>query len=234
MSFINKQKLHFFLSSKTIAVTTAILGLALTTNSLKAQGDEGLYLNAYGNYVFDNSFDARFEFDQYYDGKMKGGFLWGVGAEYRMYPETGIELSYYRQDTNAPTTYFLLPDGLQFTDFDLGINYIMVGGNRHAMLGSGNIEAQGGLMAGVMFAKATNPENGNDNNVTKFAWGVKGGLTFWASERAGIMVHAQLLSAVQGVGGGLYFGTGGAGAGVSTYSTLYQFGFGGGLAIKLN
>ncbi len=218
----------------TTILIISIVCFCITTG--KSQGDEGLYLNAYGNYVFDNSFDARFDTgNSYYDGKIMGGFLWGVALEYRMAPETGIELTYFRQDTNAPTTYVLWPEpGVEFTDFDLGINYIMLGGNRHVMLGSGNIEAQGGLMAGVMFAKATNPETRISNNVTKFAWGLKGGLTFWASERAGIMVHAQLLSAVQGFGGGLYFGTGGAGAGVSTYSTLYQFGFGGGLAIKLN
>jgi len=223
--------------NKIVKVTSLLIVSALFSyQNLKAQGDEGLYLNLYGNYVFDNSFDARFDTgNSYYDGIIKGGFLWGVAAEYRMAPETGIELSYLRHDTNAPTTYVLWPDlEIQSTDFDLGINYIMLGGNRHAMLGSGNIEAQGGIMAGVMFATATDPETRISNNVTKFAWGLKGGLTFWASERAGIIVHAQLLSAVQSLGGGLYFGTGGGGAGVSTYSTLYQFGFGGGLAIKLN
>ena len=35
------------------------------------------------------------------------------------------------------------------------------------------------------------------------------------------------------MGGGLYFGTGGAGAGVSTYSSYYQFNLGGGLVFKL-
>ena len=193
-------------------------------------------MNLYGNYVFDNSFDARFDTgNSFYDGKIKGGFLWGAALEFRLEPETGVELSYLRHDTNAPTTYLLFPNPeIQFTDFDLGINYIMLGGNRHVMLGSGNVEAQGGLMAGVMFANATNPETGRDDNITKFAWGLKGGLTFWASERAGVILHAQLLSAVQAAGAGFSFGTGGAGAGVSTFSTLYQFGFGGGLAIKLN
>ncbi len=33
--------------------------------------------------------------------------------------------------------------------------------------------------------------------------------------------------------GGFYFGTGGVGAGVSSYSTMYQFGVGGGLVFKL-
>lgn len=220
----------------TYVITISILTMLTIPGHAQDIGGEGLYLNVYGNYVFDNSFDARFDTgNSYYDGTIKGGFLWGVAAEYRMAPETGIELSYLRHDTNAPTTYVLWPDlEIQSTDFDLGINYIMLGGNRHVMLGSGNIEAQGGIMAGVMFATATDPETRISNNITKFAWGLKGGLTFWASERAGIIVHAQLLSAVQSVGGGLYFGTGGGGAGVSTYSTLYQFGFGGGLAIKLN
>lgn len=216
----------------TIILIISIVCLCITPG--KSQGDEGLYLNIYGNYVFDNKFDARYDFGRYYDGKIKGGFLWGIGAEYRMAPETGIELMYLRQDTNAPTNYLLEGTEIQFTDFDVAMNYIMLGGVRHVMLGSGNVEAQGGIMAGAAFANVTNPESRRSDTVTKFAWGLKGGLTFWASERAGIMVHAQLLSAVQGAGGGLYFGTGGGGAGVTTYSTLYQFGFGGGLAIKLN
>jgi hypothetical protein len=194
---------------------------------------DGIILKGYGTYVFDNSFDARFEFDQYYDGKIKGGLLWGVGLEYRLQPGTGVELMYFRQDTNAPTSYFI---GFQpeFTDFDLGINYIMLGGVRSVELGSGNVEAFGGLMAGVMFANATNPDTGREGSVTKFAWGVRGGVTIWGSERVGVILQAQLLSAVQSMGGGLYFGTGGGGAGVSTYSTIYQFGLGGGLAFKLN
>jgi len=42
-----------------------------------------------------------------------------------------------------------------------------------------------------------------------------------------------LLSAVQSLGGSFYFGTGGSGAGVSAYSTMYQWGLGGGLTLKL-
>ena len=46
-------------------------------------------------------------------------------------------------------------------------------------------------------------------------------------------MQAGLLSAVQSVGGGVYFGTGGAGAGVSGYSTFYQWNLGGGLVFNL-
>ena len=41
------------------------------------------------------------------------------------------------------------------------------------------------------------------------------------------------MSPVQGAGGGFYFGTGGAGAGVSTYSTIYQFNVGGSINFRL-
>jgi hypothetical protein len=55
----------------------------------------------------------------------------------------------------------------------------------------------------------------------------------WAGEKFGIKLQAQLTSVSQGAGGGLYFGTGGAGVGLSTYSSIYQFGLGGGLTFKL-
>ena len=212
----------------------SLFAISLLSTTVKGQGDEGFYLSAYANYAFDNSFDARYDFGRYYDGKIKGGLLWGIGAEYRLMPETGVELMYLRQDTNAPTNYLLEGTQPEFTDFDLGINYIMLGGIRHASLGSGDVEAHGGLMAGMMIANAKNPETGLSDSATKFAWGIKGGITYWMSSSAGIKLQAQLLSAVQGAGGGLFFGTGGVGAGVSTYSTFYQFTLGGGLVFALN
>jgi len=67
----------------------------------------------------------------------------------------------------------------------------------------------------------------------KFAWGLRLGGIIWTPGRVGIKLQAQLLSAVQSAGGSVYFGTGGAGAGVSMYSSMYQFGVGGGLVFAL-
>ena len=53
-----------------------------------------------------------------------------------------------------------------------------------------------------------------------------GGFRIAPSDIVSLRVHAQLLSPVQGAGGGFYFGTGGEGVGVSTYSTIYQFNVG--------
>ena len=221
---------------KNFSLSLLILTLMATTSYLSmAQNTpvDGLILKGYGAYVFDDRFDARFDFGRYYDGKIIGGFQWGAGMEYRLQPDTGVELMYFRQETNAPTDYVINIEP-RFTDFDLNINYILLGGLRYADLGGGDIEAFGGAAIGVMFADATNPDTRSSGSVTKFAWGIRGGLTFWGSERAGVMLQAQLLSAVQSMGGGLYFGTGGGGVGISSYSTLFQFGLGGGLVFKLN
>ncbi len=58
---------------------------------------------------------------------------------------------------------------------------------------------------------------------------LKGGVNIWASEKVGLKLQTNLMSMVQAVGGGLFFGTGGASVGVSTFSTLLQFSLGGGL-----
>jgi len=53
------------------------------------------------------------------------------------------------------------------------------------------------------------------------------------TERVGIKLQAEVISAVQGAGGGFYFGSGGSGAGISTYSSMYQWSLGGGLSFKI-
>jgi opacity protein-like surface antigen len=103
-------------------------------------------------------------------------------------------------------------------------NYIQVNETVEPFVG-------GGLGMGIFNVR--NPDNGNTNNATKFAWNIRGGSNFWVSENVAIRIQASLFSAVQSVGGGFFFGTGGASAGVSTYSTMYQFGFDGGLVFRL-
>jgi len=189
--------------------------------------------NLYGAYVFDDKIDSYYSSSTYYEGKIKGGLQWGGGIEYMVRPLYGVELLYLRQDTKAPTVYVRdLSSSIEETNFDIALNYIMLGGARHLLSSNGKLEGFGGLMAGMVIAELKNPDNGREANATKFSWGVRLGGIAWASESVGIKVQAQLLSAVQSMGGGLYFGTGGAGAGVSSYSTIYQFSLGGGLVFK--
>lgn len=186
-------------------------------------------INALAGYVFDDSFDSYYDPNSYYDGVLKGGFQWGVGFEYMVREVYGVELLYYRQDTKAPVTYF--QNGIKDTDFDLGVNYILLGGNRYFKLNS-PVMPYAGIMAGAALFNIDNPDNGRSSNATKFAWGVRGGTNINISPRFAFKLQAQLLSAVQGAGGGVYFGTGGLSTGLSTYSSVLQFGFNGGIAVS--
>lgn len=190
-------------------------------------------VNLYGAYVFDDKFDSYYSSSSYYQGKIKGGFQWGGGIEYSLRPEYGVELLYLRQSTHAPTTYAISSVNTNETNFDLGLNYIMLAGSRRALSSNDKLEGFGGLMLGMVIADLKDPDSGRSASATKFAWGLRLGGIVWASEAVGIKLQAQLLSAVQSAGGGFYFGTGGAGAGVSTYSTIYQFSLGGGLVFKV-
>jgi hypothetical protein len=136
-----------------------------------------------------------------------------------------------RLDTHAPITYY--SNGQQFTEFDVATNYILLGGNRYFPLG-GKIEPYAGAQLGMAIFNVMNPDNGKSDNAVKFAWGLKAGLNIWATDKVGLKLQTGLLSAVQGVGGGFYFGTGGSGASVNAYSTFYQFYIGGGLSFALS
>ena len=211
-----------------------LFSLIVLTAAATAAHSQNTRLNVYGGYVFDDKVDNYYSANQYFQGKIKGGFLWGGGLEFRLHEYYGLELLYQRLDTHAPLEYFDYNENeVKHTNFDVGINYIMVGGTRSLRPPSGKAEPYGGFLLGMAIIDAKNPDNGRSDNATKFAWGLRLGTNVWASDRVGIKLQAMLLSIPQGAGGSLYFGTGGAGAGVSTYSTMLQFGLGGGLTFKL-
>jgi len=188
-------------------------------------------LHANANYVFDDRIDSYFDANNFYNGKIRGGFQWGGALEYMIKPQYGIELSYYRQDAVAPLKTTKYP--LQNHDFDLAINYIFLSGSRYIRKPGGKVEGFGGMGLGMAIINAKDPATGKTSNSTNFAWQLRGGAIIWGSEKIGIKLQAQLQSAVQAVGGGVFFGTGGAGAGVSTFSSVVQFGLGGGLVFNI-
>jgi len=207
-----------------------IASLIIFVSASSAQA-QGVRLNGYALYTFDDKVDSYYSNTQYFDGKIQGGLTWGIGAEFMIKPEYGLELSYYRMDTKAPTTFY--NNGVKNATLDVALNWIMLGGSRYMKLANPKIEPYGGLMLGVGIVDTENPANGNTDGATKFAWGLKGGLNFWASDKIGIKLQTNLMSMTQAIGGGLYFGTGGVSAGATGYSSLLQFSLGGGLTFKL-
>jgi hypothetical protein len=207
-----------------------ILSLLLFAGITSLAAAQSIHLNGYSSYVFDDKVDSYYDPYNYYNGTIKGGYSWGAGLEFMAAPTKGIEIKYLHRSTTAPMEYY--KNTVQYATFDVGLNYILIGGNNYFKTG-GKVEPYAGADLGMAIIYITNPDNGSENNTTKFAWDIKLGTKIWLNEKIALKLQADLLSAVQSAGGGLYFGTGGAGAGISTYSTMYQWGLGGGLTIKL-
>jgi hypothetical protein len=203
---------------------------AQTSHNQAASGPS-LRLNGYTTYAFaDNHVDSYYSATSYFDGKIEGGFQYGGGLEILPYPALGAEIMYLRLDSKAPMSYW---NGSEVhSNFDLAQNFLLFSANKYVPVNP-KVEPYAGFQIGADFINVENPDNGNSSSTTKLAWGIKAGLNIWVNEKVGIKMQAGLLSAVQAVGGGVYFGTGGAGAGVSGFSTYYQFNLGGGLVFKL-
>ena len=187
-------------------------------------------LNVYTTYAFDDNYvDSYYSETSFFEGEVKGGFQYGAGLEILPTKGIGVELAYLRLDSKAPMAYY--DNGTQNTTFDLAQNFLFLGANRYFGINP-KVEPFAGLQLGMDIINVDNPQNGNSTGATKFAWGIRAGLNIMTSEKVAVKLQAGLLSAVQAVGGGVYFGTGGTGAGVSGYSTYYQFSLGGGLVFK--
>ena len=191
-----------------------------------------MQLNLYGMYIFDDHVEGSGDGGYYFSGVVKGGFQGGIGLQFNLRDNYGIELLYMRQDTHVDFDRFEIPNHDPETpNPKLTANYVMLAGVKTVKTGK-KAEPYGGFMLGANFLNVDADGDVQGGSATKFAWGLRLGTNIWASERIGIKLQAQLLSSVQGVGGGIYLGTGGAGAGVSTYSSVLQFGLGGGLTFR--
>ena len=159
-------------------------------------------------------------------------FNGGGGLEYMPAPTIGVEFTYLRLDSKAIMDYY---DVVLRTDvpIDISHNYLFLSFNKYMPVNP-KVEPFGGMQLGMgIYRMGGILQNDNESSATKFCWGIKAGANIWASEKVGIKLQAGLISAVQAVGGSVYFGTGGAGAGVSGFSTYWQFSLGGGLVFRL-
>ncbi len=211
---ISKMKNVLFLS---------ILFLGFTIVS-KAQQHADIRLHGYAIGAFSDQVDSYYSSTDNFKGTINGGLQWGAGVEIKPSKMMGLEFLYNRLDTKSSMTYY--DNGPKSGTFDAGINNFMLGFNRY-FVSNAKVEGYGGLLAGITGFKI------GTKTATKFGYGFRLGANIWATPKVGIKFQAQLMSASQAVGGGFYLGTGGSGAGISSYSSFYQFGLGGGLVFKL-
>ena len=189
-------------------------------------------INLYNSYVFDDGVDATLDNGRYVSGTINGSYQWGVGFEMILKRTYGIELMYNRQNTEFPVSY--TSGSILDTNrtYDVDINYILIGGNKYLPLPTQSVKPFGGIMIGLAILNNQNPPPGAESSSTNFAWSARVGSDFMFSPNVGIRLQAQLQSAVQDYYGGVYVGTGGLSTGVSTSSSMYQFGLGGALVIQ--
>ncbi|MFN3874829.1 MAG: hypothetical protein ACK4L7_02820 [Flavobacteriales bacterium] len=196
-----------------------LLLAAVLCGGLQAQT---VHFNGWGGYTFRDRFPIYTTLVPL-DATIQDAFSFGGGVEYRPVINTGMELYYFGMPTVGQVRGAL---GARYSE-SLMVSYIMAGGLRYTSLG-GAARGYGGLSLGIALF------DGETVYRSYAAWGLRGGVLIQANERLGLKLGAQLHSPIQAVGGGLYVGTGGVGGGIETYSTIYQFGFTGGLCFTLN
>ena len=177
-----------------------------------------IYLTGTGGYVFQDKIHLENGGDAY----ISDGGSYGAILTIEPVPSAAFELIYHRQDFTGTFQNFI------HEDVKASVNYIMIGGCGQRALGDSRLFAGLNLGAAIFADK-----DDAYTDVWKFAVGGKLGAKIFPSPRVGILLQTNIDIPVQWASGGLYFGTGGAGAGVSTGSSITQFGFTGGLIFRL-
>jgi hypothetical protein len=171
-----------------------------------------LSINAYGGYTFRDKINFSNAYTYINAGGMWGASIEGVNAQ-----GTGLEIVYQYQSTGTPTTVYI-PS--QTFSSNTVISYLLLNFEQYYMANP-KIQPYGGLGLGAAFYKS---DYQGSTSATKFAWDIKAGVKFKMSSSVGIKIGAQLLSSSQATGTAFYYGYV-----YTTYATILQFGFTGGL-----
>jgi hypothetical protein len=173
-----------------------------------------LSINAFGGYTFRD----RVNFTSAY-AYLNGGGMWGASVEGVNARGMGVELLYQYQSTAVPVYSYPLNNQLASNNGTV-VSYLLLNFEQY-LLNNPKIQPYGGLGLGAGFYKGTTQ---GSTSGTKFAWDIKAGVKFKASNSVGIKIGAQLLSSAQATGNSFYYGYV-----YTNYATILQFGFTGGL-----
>jgi hypothetical protein len=179
---------------------------------------QGVKLTPFIGYTFPDKV-----YGYYGDVTIGDGTSYGAVLTYEKSGNLGVDLLYSYQSTSFGFSNVTSNSGWKPGTYPGSVSYLMLG-SRHSPDFNAKIAPYGGLLIG---AAIFNSDATSETWV--FAVGGKLGLVYHFNEKFGLMLQTQLLVPVQGVG--VYFGTGGAG--VSSTSSATQFGFTGGIEIKL-
>jgi hypothetical protein len=114
---------------------------------------------------------------------------------------------------------------------ETGVHYATIGYNR-LFPTSEKVQIFTGLKVG---SGTLDARNNDFNSITRFTAGIQAGVKYFISEKVGIRVQTNLMMPITNVGASLWWSSGGGPqVGVSSFSSIVQFGFTGGLVIRIN
>lgn len=196
---------------KKLLITSVVLFMAATGFS------QHLSVNLYGGYTFRD----KINFGNYY-AYINAGGIYGASVEGVNAQGTGVELLYQYQRTNIPLYSYTNPPIQQNSNTTATISYLLLNFEQYLM-NNPKIQPYGGIGLGAAFYTAS-------SSSTKFAWDLKAGVKIKASNSVGIKIGAQLFGSAQATGSAFYSpGFGYPPYAYTTYATILQFGFTGGL-----
>jgi opacity protein-like surface antigen len=199
---------------KKALITSVILFIAAAGYS------QHLSVNLFGGYTFRDKINFGNAYSYINAGGMWGGSIEGVNAQ-----GTGLELLYQYQSTSIPTYKYSGNELLAANDNSV-ISYLLLNFEQYYM-NNPKIQPYGGIGLGAAFYKG---DYQGTTSATKFAWDLKAGVKIKAGNSLGFKIGAQLLGSAQATGTAFYSpGYGYPPYAYTTYATILQFGFTGGL-----
>jgi hypothetical protein len=207
-----------------IQMKKTILSLLLICAIMASTNAQMFTLTGYGGYTFQD----HVSFANAY-GYLNESGHWGVSVEGMNHSGRAVELLYQQQSTHIPVyAYSGVGGQLNKNDDKAIVSYVMLNAVNYLKASPKAWPYFGvGLGVGIVSPSAGNSESA-------FAWDAKLGVKIRASTSVSLKIQEQLFSMVQASGAGFYAGTGGAGVAVTSYSSIYQFGFSGGLCFDLD
>jgi hypothetical protein len=158
---------------------------------------------------------------------LRDGQTWGGMMGFSLNEATEVELGYSYQGTSAVARSNSLQENV---DIPAQVHYATIGVNRLFPTSEKMTFFAGAKMGTGTLAFP----DGEYRNITRFSAGFQGGMKFYASDRVGLRVQANLMMPIVGVGTSLWWSPGaGTSVGLTGWSPIAQFGFTGGLVFRL-
>ena len=148
--------------------------------------------------------------------RVRGSALFGASIWYETISGLGVEVEYMRQSTTGEVTSSFLID----SDIPMNFNYVL-GGGHWVYTPNESVRTNLGIKFG---ATGFYPDTDRYNNVWKFTAAFNAGMRYYITERIGLRAQLHLLMPIQFGAGTFWAGNGGSGVGVSTFTTILQFG----------